>query len=55
MSTSSEDEIAAGALDGKELFAIEGSEKWRSTPGEPRGARKKAKKAEKPHQTAWPP
>ena len=49
MSTSSENEMCAGALDGKELFAIEGSEKWRSTPGEPGGARKKA---EKPLQTA---
>ena len=31
MSTKS-DELCKGSLDGKELFAIEGSENWRSTP-----------------------
>ena len=35
--------IGKGALDGKELFAIEGSENWRSTPGQPGGARKMRK------------
>ena len=25
-------ELCKGALDGKELFALEGSENWRSTP-----------------------
>ena len=39
--------IGMGALDGKELFTIQGSENWRSTPGQPGGARKMAKKAEK--------
>ena len=32
--------IGKGALDGKELFAIEGSKNWRSTPGQSGGARK---------------
>ena len=30
----------AGALDNEEFFIIEGSENWRSTPGQPGGARK---------------
>ena len=30
------------ALDHKELFVVEGSENWRSTPGQPGGARKMA-------------
>ena len=29
-----------GALDNKELFIVEGSKNWRSTPGQPGGARK---------------
>ena len=43
MSTSSENEIVQEPLDGKELFAIEGSEKWRSTPGEPEEREKRPK------------
>ena len=27
--------IGRGALDGEELFTIEGSKNWRSTPGQP--------------------
>ena len=33
-------ELCTGALDDEELFVIEGPENWRSTPGQPRGARK---------------
>ena len=29
-----------GALDDEELFIVEGSKNWRSTPGQPGGARK---------------
>ena len=43
MSTKS-DELCKGALDGKELFTIEGSKNWRSTQGQPGGARKMALK-----------
>ena len=43
------------ALDGEELFTIEGSKNWRSTPGQPGGARKNGQKGQKPRQTAWPP
>ena len=35
--------IGMGALDDKELFVVEGSENWRSTPGQPGGARKMRK------------
>ena len=37
----------AGALDNEELFAIEGSENWRSTPGQTRRARNMTQKASK--------
>ena len=39
--------IGMGALDGKELFAIEGSENWRSTPRQPGRTRKMRKIREK--------
>ena len=39
--------IGKGALDGEELFTIEGSKNWRSTPGQPGGARKMAQNAPK--------
>ena len=38
----------ARALDNEELFVVEGSENWRSTPGRPRRARKMRKKRPKP-------
>ena len=31
--------IGKGAIDGEELFTIEGSKNWRSTPGQRGGAR----------------
>ena len=39
----------AGALDDEELFIIEGSENWRSTPGQPGGARKMPTPASPPY------
>ena len=39
----------AEALDDKELFIIEGSENWRSTPGQPGGARKMPTPASPPY------
>ena len=47
MSTTSEDEIE-GALDGKDLFAIEGSEKWRLTPDDLEEREKCGRAAENP-------
>ena len=41
-------ELCKGALGGKELFAIEGSKNWRSTPGQPGEARKMRKNRRKP-------
>ena len=41
-------ELCKGALDGKELFAIDGSKNWRSTLGQPGGARKNAENRRKP-------
>ena len=39
-----------GALDNEELFIVEGSKNWRSTPGQPGRARKMAQNApKKPH------
>ena len=40
--------IGKGALDGEELFTIEGSENWRSTPDDLEEREKWPKKAEKP-------
>ena len=37
-----------GALDDEELFIIEGSKNWPSTPGQPGGARKMRKNRKKP-------
>ena len=42
------DPAPRGALDDEELFIIEGPENWRSTPGQPGGARKMRKNREKP-------
>ena len=39
MSTES-DELCKGALNGEELFTIEGSKNWRSTPKGPKKAQK---------------
>ena len=47
MSTIAENDCA-GALDGKELFTIEGSEKWRSTPDNLEEREKWPTKAENP-------
>ena len=45
----------AGALDDKELFIIEGSENWRSTPGRPGGARKMPTPTSPPNPRKSPP
>ena len=52
MSTSPQDELARGALDGKELFTIEGSKNWRSTPGQPEEREKWRKMLQKKPFTA---
>ena len=39
--------IGKGALDGEELFTIEGSKNWRSTPGQPEEREKWRKNASK--------
>ena len=45
-------ELARGVLDGEELFVVEGSKTWRSTPGQPGGARKMTQNASKKPITA---
>ena len=47
MSTKS-DELCKGALDGKELFTIEGSKNWRSTPDDLEEREKWPKNSETP-------
>ena len=53
MSTES-DELCKGAFDGTELFAIEGSKKWRSTPDDLEEREKWPKKAKKTFIAAIP-
>ena len=52
MSTES-DELCKGALDGEELFAIEGSKNWRSTPDDLEEREKWPKK--RPENPSSPP
>ena len=47
--------IGKGALDNEELFVVEGSENWRSTPGQPEEREKCGKTAENPLHRRQPP
>ena len=47
--------VGMGALDGKELFAIEGSEKLALNSGTTRRSAKNVQKGGKTSETAWPP
>ena len=47
--------IGMGALDGKELFAIEGSEKLALNSGTTQRSSKNGQKGRKTRQTDWPP
>ena len=48
MSTQRYGQIGKGALDDEELFVIEGSENWRSTPGQPEERENFGKTVKKP-------